>query len=46
MLKEVVALYTADLVREVVVNKDILGMCSNPDGGKLNLNLNTALKRK
>lgn len=45
MLKEVVALYTADLVREVVVNKDILGMCSNPDG-KLNLNLNTALKRK
>lgn len=35
MLKVVLALYTADLVHEVVVYKDIIGMCSNPDGGKL-----------
>lgn len=35
MLKEVLALYMADLVHEVVVYKDIIGMCSTPHGGKL-----------
>lgn len=35
MLRKVLALCTADLVHEVVVNKDIIDVRSTPDGGKL-----------